>query len=143
MQIEREMCLATKDRINPCWGRSLLLHSSVIAAVVMIIYLVAGIGAGLPVEFFFFAIIVSLLMPVLYPLFGPYLVAFGVLENFGFGHWWRWPLVMVSYGVYLALLLGGLLPRDKRIRVVCDVALVVWFLLTLWGIARWSAFWGV
>ena len=124
---------ALKDRINPCWGRSLLLHSSVIAAVVMIIYLIAGIGAGLPVEFFLFAIIVSLLMPVLY------LVAFGVLEDFGFGHWWRWPLVMVSYGVYLALLLGGLLPRDKFIRSVCDVALVVWFLLTLWGLSCWAS----
>ena len=36
---------ALKDRINPCWGRSLLLHSSVIAAVVMIIYLVHGVGS--------------------------------------------------------------------------------------------------
>ena len=80
MQIEGEMCLATKDRINPCWGRSLLLHSSVIAAV-----------------------------------------------------------VMVSYGVYLALLLGGLLPRDKCMRVVCNVALVVWFLLTLWGLSCWAS----
>ena len=46
---------------------------------------------------------------------------------------------MVSYGVYLALLLGGLLPRDKCMRVVFNVALAVWFLLTLWGLSCWAS----
>ena len=124
-------------RVNPGWWKSLVIHMGSILVTVLIFNVwmlyytqIWDMGSYL--------ICIAVFSPVLYLMFGPYMMVMGLCPFTGALFWM---MVVVAYVVYFAMFLGSLLSTNRVVRIVLDFALITWFALTLFGIANseWMA----
>ena len=128
-------------RINPHWLKSLAIHA-VTLMVATFIGLVA-IGNEEAPGLICTSLWVALISPLVYPLVGPYMVAFLLVTHIEVLNLLFWGVVIMSYAVYFALLLGAILEKERAVRVGFCIVLAVWFVLALVGFSCWAMYWSV
>ena len=128
-------------RINPHWQKSLLFH--ILALVIATLALVIATFVGVGLFALWLALLLALISPLAYPIFGPYMVAFFLAAHIEVLQLFFLPVVVLSYVAYFAFLLGAILEKDKYVRVGCCIVLSAWFVLTLFGFSEWAMHWSV
>ena len=129
------------NRINPHWLKSLLFH--ILALVIATLALVIATFVGVGLFALWLALLLALISPLAYPIFGPYMVAFFLAAHIEVLQLFFLPVVVLSYVAYFALLLVSILEKDEDVRVGCCIVLSAWFVLTLFGLSEWAKFWSV
>ena len=128
-------------RITPNWLKSLAIHA--VALMVATFIGLVAIGNEEAPGLICTSLWVALISPLVYPLVGPYMVAFLLLTHIEVLNLLFWGVVIMSYAVYFAFLLGAILGKDEDVRVGCCIVLSAWFVLTLFGLSEWAKFWSV
>lgn len=121
-------------QVNPHWLKSLAVHV-VALMVAAFIGRLATVNNETP-EMVFHSLWVSLISPLIYPLLGPYMVAFLLATHIAVLGLMFWAVVFLSYVAYFALLLVSILEKDRSVRVVGSILLAVWFVLVLMGLSE-------
>ena len=129
------------NRINPHWQKSLAIHAVALMVATFIGLVVIGNkeAPGLICTSLWGALI----SPLVYPIVGPYMVAFLLAAHIEVLQLFFLPVVVLSYVAYFAFLLGAILGKDEDVRVGCCIVLSAWFVLTLFGLSEWAKFWSV
>ena len=128
-------------RITPNWLKSLAIHA--VALMVATFIGLVAIGNEEAPGLICTSLWVALISPLVYPLVGPYMVAFLLVTHIAVLSFLFWGVVIMSYAAYFMLLLGAILEKDKYVRVGCCIVLSAWFVLTLFGFSEWAMFWSV
>ena len=128
-------------QINPHWLKSLAIHA--VALMVATFIGLVAIGNEEAPGLICTSLWVALISPLVYPLVGPYMVAFLLVTHIEVLNLLFWGAVIMSYAVYFAFLLGAILGKDEDVRVGCCIVLSAWFVLTLFGLSEWAKFWSV
>ena len=124
---------------NPHWLKSLAIHALtlIVATFIGLVIIGNGEAPGLIGT----SLWVALISPLVYPLVGPYMVAFLlVTHTIEVLNLLFWGVVIMSYVAYFAFLHGAILDKDKYVRVGCCIVLLAWFVLTLFGFSEWAMF---
>ena len=127
---------------NPHWLKSLAIHAltQIVATFIGLVIIGNGEAPGLIGT----SLWVALISPLVYPLVGPYMVAFLlVTHTIEVLNLLFWGAVIMSYAVYFALLLGAILEKERAVRVGFCIVLAVWFVLALVGFSCWAMYWSV
>ena len=129
------------NRINPNWLKSLAIHAATLMIATFIGFV--AIGNGEAPGLICTSLWVALISPLVYPLVGPYMVAFLLVTHIEVLNLLFWGVVIMSYAVYFALLLGAILEKERAVRVGFCIVLAVWFVLALVGFSCWAMYWSV
>ena len=126
---------------NPHWLKSLAIHALtlIVATFIGLVIIGNGEAPGLIGT----SLWVALISPLVYPLVGPYMVAFLLVTHIAVLSFLFWGVVIMSYAAYFMLLLGAILEKDRAVRVGLCIVLAVWFILTLFGLSEWAMYWSV
>ena len=127
--------------INPHWLKSLAIHA--VALMVATFIGLVAIGNEEAPGLICTSLWVALISPLVYPLVGPYMVAFLLVTHIEVLNLLFWGVVIMSYAVYFALLLGAILEKERAVRVGFCIVLAVWFVLALVGFSCWAMYWSV
>ena len=128
-------------RITPNWLKSLAIHA--VALMVTTFIGLVAIGNEEAPGLICTSLWVALISPLVYPLVGPYMVAFLLVTHIEVLNLLFWGVVIMSYAVYFALLLGAILEKERAVRVGFCIVLAVWFVLALVGFSCWAMYWSV
>ena len=128
-------------RINPHWLKSLAIHAFTLMVATFIGLVIVGNeeSSGLTCT----SLWMALISPLVYPLVGPYMVAFLLVTHIEVLNLLFWGVVIMSYAVYFALLLGAIFEKERAVRVAFCIILAVWFVLALVGFSCWAMYWSV
>ena len=126
---------------NPHWLKSLAIHALtlIVATFIGLVIIGNGEAPGLIGT----SLWVALISPLVYPLVGPYMVAFLLVTHIAVLSFLFWGVVIMSYAAYFMLLLGAILEKDRAARVGLCIVSAVWFILTLFGFSEWAMYWSV
>ena len=126
---------------NPHWLKSFAIHALtlIVATFIGLVIIGNGEAPGLIGT----SLWVALISPLVYPLVGPYMVAFLLVTHIAVLSFLFWGVVIMSYAAYFMLLLGAILEKDRAVRVGLCIVLAVWFILTLFGLSEWAMYWSV
>ena len=141
---ERKECKERKTKVklrNPHWLKSLAIHALtlIVATFIGLVIIGNGEAPGLIGT----SLWVALISPLVYPLVGPYMVAFLLATHVTVLALLFWVVVILSYVAYFVVLLASLLENDRSVRVVGSIVLAAWFVLTLFGFSEWVMYWSV
>ena len=112
-------------RVRPIWWKDLLIH--MVAIMVATLVITSPCMVLIPFAWLGFA----LASPILYPVYGPYVVVLVTAQSLQrSSESLFWALVVLSYVAYYALLSCSLLAKKRAVRIAFCAMLLVWFCLT-------------